>query len=380
MTTASHRPVQLRKTRIVCISDTHNQTPKLPKGDVLIHAGDLTKQGSYPELRKTVDWLEKTDFEAKIVVAGNHDITLDTPFFEQHGSSWRWPKPQDPEKCKNLFVNSSSITYLEHEAASIYLKARNGPHTCFKVFGSPYSPELRNWAFQYAESEAAAKWDAIPLDSDIVVTHTPPRGHLDVGKSQMAGCEALRMALYRVRPLLSVFGHIHEARGVERVRWNLDAQDGEPLEESIEAWTDPGIGNNKQSLVDLTAKGRRRLRNVSAQTRHSTSSLTTSGPIREQWPQTQPATVDSTSRFEGVNNEAAGKALAGGAIEYRVRDIGFSKPDVEADERRRRSKQESCLINAAFLGAHFGGGPKLLNKPIVIDIDLPVWTELPGRV
>lgn len=61
---------QTRKTRIVCISDTHNQTPKLPQGDVLIHAGDLTKQGSRQELERTVRWLESTDFEAKIVIAG----------------------------------------------------------------------------------------------------------------------------------------------------------------------------------------------------------------------------------------------------------------------------------------------------------------------
>lgn len=40
----------LRRTRIVCISDTHNCTVKLPKGDVLIHAGDLTNQGSYSEV------------------------------------------------------------------------------------------------------------------------------------------------------------------------------------------------------------------------------------------------------------------------------------------------------------------------------------------
>ena len=74
--TTSHHYVQItasmatRKTRIVCISDTHNQTSKLPAGDVLIHAGDLTNQGSYSELKKTVNWLEKADFEAKIVVAG----------------------------------------------------------------------------------------------------------------------------------------------------------------------------------------------------------------------------------------------------------------------------------------------------------------------
>jgi 3',5'-cyclic AMP phosphodiesterase CpdA len=51
-----------------------DQTPKLPKGDVLIHAGDLTNQGSLSELQKTVNWLEKTDFEAKIVIAGNGEF------------------------------------------------------------------------------------------------------------------------------------------------------------------------------------------------------------------------------------------------------------------------------------------------------------------
>jgi 3',5'-cyclic AMP phosphodiesterase CpdA len=63
-------PPKYRRTRFVCISDTHNQTPKLPAGDVLIHAGDLTNQGSYTELKRAVDWLEKANYEAKIVVAG----------------------------------------------------------------------------------------------------------------------------------------------------------------------------------------------------------------------------------------------------------------------------------------------------------------------
>jgi predicted phosphodiesterase len=65
----------LRRTRIVCVSDTHNASPEhgafpLPKGDVLIHAGDLTKQGTLAELQKTISWIEKANFEAKIVIAG----------------------------------------------------------------------------------------------------------------------------------------------------------------------------------------------------------------------------------------------------------------------------------------------------------------------
>lgn len=45
-----HHNTKLRRTRIVCISDTHNCTVKLPKGDILIHAGDITNQGSYSEV------------------------------------------------------------------------------------------------------------------------------------------------------------------------------------------------------------------------------------------------------------------------------------------------------------------------------------------
>lgn len=64
-----------QRTRFVCVSDTHGYTPseagfKLPAGDVLIHAGDLTNNGSLKELRKTMDWICKADFEIKIIVGG----------------------------------------------------------------------------------------------------------------------------------------------------------------------------------------------------------------------------------------------------------------------------------------------------------------------
>ncbi len=66
-----------QKLRIICISDTHNHSPgegfTLPKGDVLIHAGDLTNQGSYAEIKKAVQWIEKAEFAVKVVVAGMFD-------------------------------------------------------------------------------------------------------------------------------------------------------------------------------------------------------------------------------------------------------------------------------------------------------------------
>jgi predicted phosphodiesterase len=67
--------MRLQKTRFVCVSDTHGYAPseagfKLPAGDVLIHAGDLTNQGSLCELRKTIEWISKADYEVKIIVCG----------------------------------------------------------------------------------------------------------------------------------------------------------------------------------------------------------------------------------------------------------------------------------------------------------------------
>lgn len=38
------------RTRFVCVSDTHNRNVALPKGDVLIHAGDITNNGNYDEV------------------------------------------------------------------------------------------------------------------------------------------------------------------------------------------------------------------------------------------------------------------------------------------------------------------------------------------
>ncbi|PHH78716.1 hypothetical protein CDD83_3945 [Cordyceps sp. RAO-2017] len=212
-----------RRTRIVCISDTHNCTVKLPQGHVLVHAGDLTNQGSYSELSKAVRWLEAADFEAKIVIAGNHDITLDAPFYARHGHGFHNQTPQSPEACLALLTSSPSITYLDHASATIRLTSAAGPRTTFTVFGSPYSPRCGLWAFSYEDAAEPPSWpwESIPPETDMVVTHTPPRTHCDAtaatATGPAAGCEALRRALWRVRPRLAVCGHIHDGRGAERV-------------------------------------------------------------------------------------------------------------------------------------------------------------------
>ncbi|KAL1902751.1 hypothetical protein Sste5346_000661, partial [Sporothrix stenoceras] len=232
-TAAIPTPGATRRTRIVCISDTHNSTVKLPKGDVLVHAGDLTNQGSHKELVRAVAWLEKAEFECKIVVAGNHDITLDEAFYAHHGSHFHNQMPQSSDECRALLDSSPTITYLCHESVDIRLKSNKGPHTKFTVFGSPYSPRDGTWAFSYERVNDQASpslttinprpltggtlWSEIPNNADIVVTHTPPQSHCDWSstRGRSMGCTELLGALRRVQPQLAVCGHVHEGWGAE---------------------------------------------------------------------------------------------------------------------------------------------------------------------
>ncbi|KAF2837958.1 Metallo-dependent phosphatase [Patellaria atrata CBS 101060] len=332
-----------RKTRFVCISDTHNQRPKLPKGDVFIHAGDLSNQGSLSELRKTVEWIEGSDFDKKIVIAGNHDITLDAAFYKEHGAYFHNQHPQDPAECLKLFTESSSITYLNHESTTVRLTSADGPHTEFKVFGSPYSPKCGSWAFQYDSADAPKIWAAIPLDSDVVITHTPPKGHCDWTtntRGPKEGCEMLRRALWRVRPSLAICGHVHGARGVERVRWKLDMPRVKFMEGKAEFWTDPGAGNQKQSLVNLTAKGGNPLDN------------------------------NGLCKSSGKANNVTFLPGDGASSE----DTDFSQLETHDVEALigRMGRRETCIVNAAIMAPRQDVQVRF-NKPIVIDIDLPVW-------
>ena len=176
--------------RVVCVSDTHNSQPKLPSGDILIHAGDLTQSGSYREMCDALSWLREQPFQHKIVIAGNHDTLLEASRADGERDSLDW----------------GDITYLENSYSTLKLPSGR----TVKVFGSPHSPKHGNSTFQYPRGLDV--WtDIVPSDLDILVTHAPPKTHLDLGY----GCEHLLRALWRTRPTLHVFGHIHEGYGEE---------------------------------------------------------------------------------------------------------------------------------------------------------------------
>ena len=181
---------------IVCVSDTHGSLPALPDGDVLIHAGDLTQSGSLKELQVAIAWLREQTHAIKIVVAGNHDLLLDAGCdrgSEAHAAADRQS------------LDWGDIIYLENEGTVI--TCGNGR----RVYGSPCSARHGNWAFQYPRSKDI--WSKrVPDGIDILITHGPPRGHLDLLD---LGCVHLLKELCRVQPRLHVFGHIHEGAGTE---------------------------------------------------------------------------------------------------------------------------------------------------------------------
>ncbi|RVD89117.1 uncharacterized protein DFL_000138 [Arthrobotrys flagrans] len=350
-----------KKTRFICMGDTHNLSPyrggfKVPKGDVLIHAGDMTKQGTYAELKKTVDWIERLVTEGvvekAIIIAGNHELTLDPPFYTSYGHNWHTQDPQDSDTCLSLFAPSSlhpSITFLTHSSAHITLT-------------SPTSPGSR-WAFQYLPFPATISeeiWEDIPSDTDVLITHGPPYSHLDgwpvsVGRPRSVethkGCEGLRRACWKTRPKLHVFGHIHEGRGVQRVTWR-DGKHVVGMEEGYAC-----------SYLEAEEEG---------------DKLRVSTPSSQKIDKEGKADIGTkqmAEKMEGLTHDHAQMEWVDpGAVDDRISGK-MSVVDVTKSTKMFGGvglrEGETLMVNAAIVRSAWPY--KGVNKVVVVDIDLEVW-------
>ncbi|KAF2498203.1 Metallo-dependent phosphatase, partial [Lophium mytilinum] len=201
--------------RVVCISDTHNTQPDLPPGDILIHAGDLTENGSFDEVQSQITWLSEQPHDHKILIAGNHDVLLDGKFLTEN------PKRRYGQSKTAADLDWSDVHYLQDSSIELKfpLDSQNasGPsERTLRIYGSPWTPQYGISAFQYPREKDV--WsDKIPSDTDILITHGPPRLHLDRRDFHRAGCPFLAQEIAGVRPRLVVFGHIHVAYGREDV-------------------------------------------------------------------------------------------------------------------------------------------------------------------
>lgn len=181
---------------LVFISDTHNLhkriTEYLPSGDVIIHSGDVTNTGTILEIISFLSWFGSLPYKHKIFIAGNHD------FYFQNISK---------DNLENIIPNN--VHYLYNSSILI-----DG----IKFWGSPDQPIFCNWAFNKTKEELKKTWSKIPENTDVLITHCPPNKILDKTlDGYNVGCKALRNKIDNIKPKINVFGHIHEAYGIEKI-------------------------------------------------------------------------------------------------------------------------------------------------------------------
>jgi len=176
----------------------------IPNGDILIHSGDATFNGYRHEILEFAEWFHNQPHTHKVFVAGNHDRSFEDSPLEAR------------EWLKSTSSNANPIIYLQDSEVELEVDGEK-----VKIYGSPWQPWFGGWGFNLhsGTGELKEKWDLIPKDADIVITHGPAYKLRDKCTSgDRAGCRELRVALQRVKPLLHVCGHIHEGYGV--TEWN----------------------------------------------------------------------------------------------------------------------------------------------------------------
>lgn len=188
--------------KITFISDTHtkerNITKDLPGGDLLICAGDVSSRGHIQEIRDFCDWFDELhNYDHKIFIAGNHD----------------WGFKDNPIKAMETVNSYKNFHYLQDD----WIYVGEEYEDMIKIYGSPWQPEFYNWAFNLPRNgwELKEKWDNIPNDTDILITHGPAFGYVDkiIGTNIGLGCELLAERIKEFKPKIHVCGHIHSGRG-----------------------------------------------------------------------------------------------------------------------------------------------------------------------
>ena len=178
------------------ISDTHgyHELLEVPSGvDLVIFSGDCANvrdpYRNEHEVRTFLIWFSQLPIKYKVMIAGNHDSAFE----------------------KRLITSSQclvdyGILYLEDE--SVHIEG-------LKIYGSPWTPEFNDWSFMKARHKINRVWDIIPEDTDILVTHGPPKGVMDISDSHatkdihFCGCSALKKKVLKVEPRFHMFGHVH---------------------------------------------------------------------------------------------------------------------------------------------------------------------------
>ena len=180
---------------------------------------------SFAEIQKQLSWLSSQPHTHKVIIAGNHDVLFDQSFLDLNKD--RFPIEQGQTAAD---LDFGSVIYLQDSSTILDFPVFGRKCT---IYGSPWTPKYVNSAFQYSrDDDIWAK--RILKETDILLTHGPPYGHLD--GLLRHGCRYLATAIEKQRPKLVVFGHIHAAYGRENVRYDGLRKLYEDIERGWSGW------------------------------------------------------------------------------------------------------------------------------------------------
>ena len=175
-------------------SDTHERHEQLtvPEFDLAIFSGDAENSRdlgeNYKEFISFVEWFSKIP-GIKLATPGNHSL---------------WTEANE-KKARQIYADNG-IKLLINESVDVF---------GLKIYGSPLTPEFHSWAYNRKRENIGRKaWSRIPDDTDIVVTHGPVKGVLDLTinhnhKLEQGGDSALGKRIEQIRPKLVCQGHFH---------------------------------------------------------------------------------------------------------------------------------------------------------------------------
>ena len=173
---------------ILHLSDTHGvhrELGLLPEADVIVHTGDFTWAGTEGEALDFMDWFCGLPYRHKVFIAGNHDGCL-------YGGNIEGL----PDDCHYLCGSGVTIDGVRFWGVPLFIE---------DVHSKQY----------------AAMLDAVPYDTDVLLTHQPPRGILDMSKDDHYGSQSILQTIQYVMPKVHLFGHVHDAYGMTKMRGTL---------------------------------------------------------------------------------------------------------------------------------------------------------------
>ena len=249
----SPKPKPQHFVRFVCISDTHSKHEwdkcpfAVPDGDVLLHAGDITQVGDAREVAAFCRWFGALPHKRKVLIAGNHDLSL-------HGETYAQTGALQGVQSADAATKGASAARASVEAMPNcdYL-CDSGTSVCgINIWGSPWQPMFPTGppqAFQLPRGQPLRdKWALIPAGTDMVITHGPPLGHGDgAGPETHIGCiDLLNELQSRVKPSHHIFGHCHPGYGV--------SSDGQTLFLNAATCTNKYRPEHRPLVFDLPAR------------------------------------------------------------------------------------------------------------------------------